>query len=585
MKMSFWGRFVGLSSAFLLCLYAWGCGSAGTDSSSSSTTSISKTAAPTDSLVSQPAASNISSSSSDENVASNASKIQKIQKFLGKVTKSFFKTAFALEDPVTFETHQDKKTILDNITNATTITGCFGDFPNAMRSFVSVNGFGPIVGYSAHPDGSPSSGTFPPFDTGIWNETSNINYKGSIKTQATVAAQTNKVMGDIETHADIAQRNAASTLCVGRINNKIGPTTPAVGETVDLTTDMTNALSTVGKSSDFMTLTSVTVKRLSDTSDGKKRYEISEVGRKTITGVATLTFRFTVRNVPLADDGSTYKGLIQHSVEVDRAGGFLGGGNCPSTGASTEVQSILYEKVSATEMRGQMKAANFCGLISTNTSFSPYSTATGEVDLSLIYNASTRPNGWGDNATWVTYNNDPLTNAGTYASCWQAGALDSHARCTDLTVSATGGLNGAAGGCGHYGFGTALTSATSPAITGMICNWSGPNNNHSTFLQPLVQRQCITYNSTTTLYDSIPADSVATAKQLKILYSPSNSCSSSSGFIFADTDSSSTATNDNTSGAARTNNLETMTSRNLSFTQPTAPSSTGILSADESTEL
>jgi hypothetical protein len=346
--------------------------------------------------------------------------------------------------------------------------------------------YGPTLYYKNHPDGpSSTSASLPTGDLGLWSE------KEGSTTEACASAQLNARLGGVKDRTYISWMTIASLIQSYEAGGKNWPGDVTAGSSVTLTTEF-NALGIANT-----TFSSAT---MALASDGK-------------TWTYHLTFDYTRSGTPYTvtvdvkhQTGSTssqYEGLLNYAVEDT-----FTGGNC-GTGSNnvTYYGSLHYIKDSTSEMSFQSRGVQTCG-------HSTLSALTASVSSSAISGLVVDPSvNWSDNFYIFTASFNPTSITGNYTYAWQAGKNDSHARVFNLGMETT------TSGEAYFGFGDRVqTSPHTGAIKGLICNWAGPNNNHTTYLQPYAQRQHLTYNTTSEYFE--PTSSTSS----DITYAPTNSC-------------------------------------------------------------
>lgn len=264
-------------------------------------------------------------------------------------------------------------------------------------------------------------------------------------------------------------------------------------------------------------------------------------------------------------------------------GGF--GGNCNSSDVC-ECVSVLYQKVSDTEIISETQRAQFCAACADLTGEDDCFTDDGQVDFAKKKSGvaptggeatvdTGTPKGWGNDASRFRSSSNPGTGESVSYYAWQAGPQDNRTRTVTATVEAgAAGLQGSA----LFGFGPDIASTTETvgAPQGMICNWAfrgGYIDNAGTSLtteqliaaglmQEKVQRQCFSQNSAGLF---VPDSDVCA---LAIGYAPTNSCSyDGSGTFSYDLDADGTADTLPDGGVA--NELVDLSS--VGFTPPAAP--------------
>ncbi|MBU0655957.1 MAG: hypothetical protein KJ914_12630 [Gammaproteobacteria bacterium] len=343
--------------------------------------------------------------------------------------------------------------------------------------------YGPELKYQNNPDGAtPNNGTLPTGDLGIWQETDPTTG------HACVAAQLNSRMKGMR------DRSMAGLMVLASMIDRVyavGGTLPASGSSTNLTAAMT-ALGIPDVTFNSMIL--------GKDSGGKWNYTVDFTYTRSGTPYSV---KMQVTHNP--NTSTSYNGVIQYQVQDT-----FTGGNCPSS-AATRQGSVVYERVSADEMKVEAREADFCSHGAMSGSY----LADGRLDPADKYNAGTNPDGWGNNFNQLGAEYKLSNLSGKYAYSWQAGPGDSHSRVFNMGVNDLDPLDGEA----WFGFGVPVDTpsgiGTVGQIKGMICNWAGPGGSHAE--QEYAQRQFFRYNSTSGKVE------VATGGS-DITYAPTNAC-------------------------------------------------------------
>lgn len=359
--------------------------------------------------------------------------------------------------------------------------------------------YGPQLYYADHPDGpdaSPmgmdSNPSLPTGDLGIWTET-----EGNT-TEACIAAQLNARMQGVRDRSFIALMSVASMIRAYVDDGGTWPDDLSAGSSLEVSTQM-NAIG--------ITNTTFNTATINLNADGN-------------VWLYNLDFTYTRSSVDYniviqlthstANSETDYEGLLTYRADDT----FDPPGNCSSTDV-TNNGSLHYIRVSETELRLQSRGAQLCnhGANGLTASLSTLSSS------SFTGNVLNPAASWGNNFHIFTADFNPNTLLGLYSYVWQAGALDTHSRIFNL------GLETETIGEGYFGYGDKVTS-TDGSIKGFICNWAGPNNDHT--LQEYAQRQNITLNTTSGVYE--PSNAAAS----DITYAPTNACTydGSGSFVY-----------------------------------------------------
>lgn len=425
------------------------------------------------------------------------------------------------------DTVSEINTILDGTVSA----DCTSDLENILNESVDASCYGPGIAYKNHPDafpGAPDDGTLPPGDVGMWEE------EDAQENQACAAAQLNSQLTGIAGQSLVVLKAVAGMLCVVNSNNLDLPDED--DEILDLTTEMaaafedkpvttTDAKITYHKVSNTTDVMSTRVP-LSDTKsayDYALSYNFS--GEDGVTHGVTIV----LAHVPLDDSNTTYTGDItwKYNIEDNQQK------NCPPD--MSQGGAITYYKKSSEQIYFVADTAKYC------EDNAAVFDATGILDPADAYDAGFNTDGWGNDWNTFSGNFNPDTLAGNYAYLWQAGHGDSHSRTFNITLEAADDdlLEGSA----FFGYGKRAQESAAGNIDGMICNWTGPGNEHEP-LQRLVQSQDISEN----------ADGLFDVDTSNITYMPTNSCDYDGTGTFT-YDSDGDGTEDTNPSTAITNTL------------------------------
>lgn len=433
--------------------------------------------------------------------------------------------------------------------------------------------YGPTVNYQQHASATGNAvdadtadrtnpedddGQLPVGDTGIWNETEG--------TQACSAAKMTELVEKVAARVDTMISIFGTLACAGK---KAKSTLPGVGETLDLASALSSNVSISG-----LTFGSAKVERLANASDGNAVYKSTIAMTFTFPNGGTQTGTMILKHIPTAADNSTYRGKV--SMKVSAASGQ--GGNCQAVNQATGQSGvvfggvIMYEKLSATQMRYEVRYAEFCG--STAAVFD----SDNNLPLNDQANSQTaaNPDGWADNGNYMRAEINPQNGTGTVAYAWQAGALDDNTRVFNITTTLNS-TSGVTTGTAFAGFGPDIGASSGVgAIDRFICNWAGPSNSHTGIQK--AQRQEITKANGATEF---------TVSSSNITYSPTNTCDLVAGstFLYEAVNGGNYGAVDgtNTRRLSHTNNRTSTTSAvtnnfvstPVTFTLPTAPTDVG----------
>jgi len=229
--------------------------------------------------------------------------------------------------------------------------------------------------------------------------------------------------------------------------------------------------------------------------------------------------------VPGATDNE-YKGMLTYRVDSDAMGGNCGMGVTDATINGT----LYYDRSSATSLLVNAREGGYCDKGVTGATIADSDVDASStyqfLDPAALYDGTTKTNGWANSFSGFSGKFNPSTQEGDYVYAWQAGKNDSNSRTFQMHVDAD-----AATGEAYFGFGDAI-STTDGSIQGMICNWAGPGNSHTTL--DYVQRQSIAFDGAKFIVGTSGSD---------ITYAPTTTCAyegTPSGFYY-DRDQNQTA--------------------------------------------
>lgn len=407
---------------------------------------------------------------------------------------------------------------INDILEGSSVSACTFDPALFFQVVTNATCYGPTVPYENHPDAlTPNSGELPSGDVGIWLA---IDPSSG---DACAAAELNARMEGIQARALGALSGLAAMVCTINASEGSLSLPDADNTSVDLTSEMPEP--------DNVTLNSA-ILSYATTTAGEDKYAY------------TLDFDFDsdhisvgLVHIPDADSTSTYRGQLYYQISTS----LDNGSNCPMVSSSVPVTrngSLVYNRTSDSAMTVEMREGQFCGtgVDGLNTDY--------VVDATDKFDSVSAPNGWGDDFNLFRADFDPSTQLGDYAYAWQAGHHDGNTRVFNLNVyddnnATTEDLEATA----FFGFGRDAENAD-PSINGFIFNWAGPGGGDHT-LQEYAQKQTVSYNSSTGIFDSDTA---------LITYAPTNSGTydGSGSFTF---DSDADGTVDTDAGAAIAINL------------------------------
>ncbi len=371
---------------------------------------------------------------------------------------------------------------IDQILNGTTATLCRFDPELFLATDTDAECFGPTVTYEAHPDAAPTDadydGELPSKDVGLWAETD------SARGHACAAAELNARMEGVRDKSMSALMGLASLVCVMRINSITEPN----NDSEDLTSEM-NAL---GISDVSFTSASIT----HDDSSGDDEWSY-ELGLEYTPGSDSHRIVVDMTHIP-SGTALEYQGRLPYRVNDQ-----MTGGNCPTSDV-TDNGSLLYERAGADDLKVDVRTGQLCEHDSDGLT-------DGLVDPSNKYDSGSNPTGWANNFNILTAEFDPTTMNGDFSYSWQAGPNDANARIFNVHVDEDTD-SGDQVGDAFFGYGDDIED-TDGSIGGFICNWAGPNNDHT--LLDYSQYQQVTFNGTSGKFTADVSD---------IVYAPTVDC-------------------------------------------------------------
>lgn len=307
--------------------------------------------------------------------------------------------------------------------------------------------YGTRVLYENHPDynasdpGNTKDGQLPPGDVGIWTET-------TPEGEACAPAEINARMQGIKGKTTTALKAFASMLCVANVNN----VTLSTNGDVDLTDEMNATIENVSFESATL---------IHDNSSGEDVYSYDLVfsfENNTETHEATLSMTHTPGETP----DTLFSGYFSYTVNAT-----MDMGNCPAEEV-TYAGSVDYDRDEPSMIKFRADDSIYCDHDAQAVQES------GLLNPADTYDATSNPDGWGNNFTTIIGNQSVDGTGGTYTMSWQAGFGDDHSRTFNFDVdknSETNLLTGTA----YFGFGAQVQSDSyDGSIEGMICNWAGP---------------------------------------------------------------------------------------------------------------
>jgi hypothetical protein len=370
--------------------------------------------------------------------------------------------------------------------------------------------YGPQVLYASHQDGATGSesGQLPSGDVGLWLATDAASGQ-----PCAVAQMGKRVLG--------AKRQGMQGLLMAAIMRRTVAisstlTMPSAGGSTDLTTALRAALVLLAPASP-LTIEAATIGL---NSGGTYTYRL--VANNGASGAGAKRGEMILRHTPGSSD-TVYAGTLQvagFTLENDAAFGCSDEIDA-ATGLYkvARVGSIKYSR-NGTSIAFGSRSAQYCGHATAGSGSNDAAqvatfTSDNQIDAAQQISGSTRGTvlGWRGNFTRYAGDFNKDSAAGNFLLAWQAGTGDSHARALAATSSVSAATSVRTID-GYYAYADEI-AATSGALLGMICNWAGPGNSHSTGLQ--FQSQRATLASGASLF--------ALGSSL-ITYAPTVSCAS-----------------------------------------------------------
>lgn len=328
--------------------------------------------------------------------------------------------------------------------------------------------------------------------------------------EACAAAQINYIIGNIEAVFDLGLKVPAFALGAANIDGLSLP--EDVGApAVDLAPSMTSAAEVTGL--DIIPETA-TLERKDDSTEGNPVYEVN-IDAPLDTPLGEGELNITMTHIPEVVDSTTtdVAAAIKAATVEDgycgrisqRLAGMPAGGNCSGASGTTEGVSVTYCKDADTGIvTYHMRRGYFCGA---DVAEADIFDDNGEVDPANKYDATSNPDGWGNNFYYIICAINPENGAGSCAQAWQAGPGDKNTRVLQVSVAADGT------GKAYFGYGPAVEDYATIAagavqvgdISGMICNWAafGAKIFGSKPIVEKVQYQEFAMNETIGLFESV----------------------------------------------------------------------------------
>ncbi|MEY4763372.1 MAG: hypothetical protein RI907_45 [Pseudomonadota bacterium] len=391
-----------------------------------------------------------------------------------------------------------------------TLTGAGLDVTSLFNTASSnASCFGPQMPYASHQDGSPTSGTLPSGDLGIW--------KATEAGEPCAAAQLNRQLTGVK------NQYRQGMFLMAALRHAIGSTTglalPTGGTSVNATTAMATKLSSAAPG---VTVNMATVSLNPDGSEYTYRLVISQG-----TGESAQQAEVVVYHRPGESD-SAFAGNLH--ITTSRLGNDMAFG-CTDETVTVPSVGLRYRVATATTVRYELsgdtldfsaRSANYCGAPVEDSLDHMGDIATLDSDRELdltedLGGSATHGSvkGWRGNASRFAGSLNKATQAGNFLYVWQAGNNDGRGRA--FAVNATyDSATEARAMSAFYSYTSDGIGYTDGSMASLICNWAGPSNSHSVS-HNLFQSQTATLGASSTAWS---------AGTSHIVYAPTNSCSS-----------------------------------------------------------
>lgn len=427
----------------------------------------------------------------------------------------------------------DKQNSVENFLNDTRGSSDFSTCLEALPTRPQVQSpwcYGPALNYTDHPNssGGTGDGQLPTGDLGLWIE----NEPGT--NQACAAAKLNELVAKAAYNVDLAVGSMTMMVCTAALLGKELPTNSTT--TLDLSTQLGNLPGSSIK------VDKATIKKASLTSgDGYQTNLKATINNQAIT-------------LSVIHDATNNKGLMQIETTESSHNG----------GADARGTSVVYE-LSDASIKYKMVSSR------------AQPSGNSEPEVSYATDGQvTLQSGEDIHVMQAQINADD--GYGSLAYAWKAGGGDDHYRALNVVTESANNGSGRA----YYGYVPSPASNSevinldlAHASAGMICNWAGPGNSHTT--ADKVQYQALSLSN---------GDWVASSSN--ITYVPTTSCDMAintgtftptfggpnNELDYADMSTEQKAVVDNgtldSSTGAVTNDL--LSKANINFSLPSAPS-------------
>lgn len=398
------------------------------------------------------------------------------------------------------------------------------DFAGLFQQGSNAGCYGPALLYANHEDGSGTeSGLLPGGDLGLWRPTD------AATGQPCVVAQLNaRTAGVKHTTRQGLLLMAAMRATIAGSGGVLAM--PVAGFSTDLTGPFTTVLAALP------VLTGLGVHAATVALDPLGKTYTYRLAVSKGTGASARSGELVLQHRPGAT-AVAYSGVL-------RVAGFDLATDA-TFGCSDRMTSGRYQRARITTVRYNRhgdqidfgaRSGQYCGAPASlaDAAHAPQVasfTTAGELDPAVQLPAGApgsavvagTSTGWRGNFDRFGGAYDRTTGAGQFLHAWQAGAGDRHAR----ALAATSTYDSATDSRtvqGYFAFADALAT-TDGSLLGMVCNWAGPGAVHAP--AALFQSQTATLAGTAAVF---------AASASRLVYAPTNACSSTTTAFDADAD-------------------------------------------------
>jgi hypothetical protein len=341
--------------------------------------------------------------------------------------------------------------------------------------------YGPALSFVNNPDGFADGEVYGRGDLGIV-------FPLTADGQACVAAKMNSEIDKVSFEVDQAIGTAGMLACIARV---LGSGLPEKGATLDLAP----AAKKAAEADPYApVVTNAKVERLDDV-DGHPVYltqftvgEGTQLCGEPDPNHVPRTRKIFVKHSPQDGTNTTYKGKLWIRSDVANVPDDLKSGCNRTTDKQTTALSIVYNKISDTSLRYEMRASRWMPYVTDDQIFDKHSYANPPATCDM-------------GADYALFDLNPQDGTGKVAYSWIAGQAGENTRSFVSNVTNDGTTKS---GCGHYSFGKTLTElyaeraakTSGDSLDGFIdrfiCAWSHNPGTIPPTYPMAVQRQCMT---------------------------------------------------------------------------------------------